>query len=173
LYLGVRDLNTLKINNIQLSAAEIGINNEEVTKRLLSDLGFHIDEELRSKLNTSKDKIDILINLGNQEVIIVECKTSKSTQYNKFSACIRQIDAYNKLVINNGYRVKKSLLVAPDFTEDFINDCELQYNFNLSLITSEVLFNIWKGFKSVKQRSFPENLLMRDALISDKKNLKH
>ena len=45
---------------------------EEVTKRLLSDLGFNIDESLRAKINTSKDKIDVLINLGNNEVIIVE-----------------------------------------------------------------------------------------------------
>jgi hypothetical protein len=170
--LGIRDLNTLKINNIQLSAAEIGVKYEEITKRLLTDLGFNIDEDLRSKLNTAKDKIDILINLGQNEVIIVECKTSKSTQYNKFSACSRQMKAYHNLATTNGFRVIKSLLIAPDFTQDFIDECEMEIDLNLSLISSEVLYNIWNGFKSAKQSVFPVNLLMRDAVISDEKILK-
>lgn len=170
--LGVRDLNVLKVNNIQLSAAEIGVKYEDVTKRLLRDLGFNIDEDLRAKINTAKDKIDILINLGNNEVIIVECKTSKSTQYNKFSACSRQMKAYHQNATHNGFRVIKSLLIAPDFTQDFIDECEMEIDLNLSLITSEVLYNIWTGFKVAKHKVFPVNLLMRDALISDEKILK-
>jgi hypothetical protein len=170
--LGIRDLNVLKVNNIQLTAAEIGVKYEEVTKRLLSDLGFNIDEELRAKINTTKDKIDVLINLGNNEVIIVECKTSKSTLYNKFSACSRQMKAYHQNATHNGFRVIKSLLIAPDFTQDFIDECEMEIDLNLSLITSEVLYNVWNGFKSAKHSVFPVNLLMRDALISDEKILK-
>jgi hypothetical protein len=170
--LGIRDLNVLKVNNIQLTTAEIGVKYEEVTKRLLSDLGFNIDEELRAKINTTKDKIDVIINLGNNEVIIVECKTAKSTQYNKFSACSRQMKAYHQNATHNGFRVLKSLLIAPDFTQDFIDECEMEIDLNLSLITSEVLYNIWTGFKSAKHTVFPVNLLMRDALISDEKILK-
>jgi hypothetical protein len=170
--LGIRDLNVLKLNNIQLSAAEIGVKYEDVTKRLLSDLGFNIDEELRAKINTNKDKIDILINLGNNEVIIVECKTSKSTQYNKFSACSRQMKAYHENATHNGFRVIKSLLIAPDFTQDFIDECEIEINLNLSLISSEVLYNICNGFKNAQHKIFPVNLLMRDAVISDEKILK-
>lgn len=170
--LGIRDLNVLKLNNIQLSVAEIGVKYEDVTKRLLSDLGFNIDEELRAKINTNKDKIDILINLGNNEVIIVECKTSKSTQYNKFSACSRQMKAYHENATHNGFRVIKSLLIAPDFTQDFIDECEIEINLNLSLISSEVLFNICNGFKNAQHKIFPVNLLMRDAVISDEKILK-
>jgi hypothetical protein len=170
--LGIRDLNVLKLNNIQLSAAEIGVKYEDITKRLLSDLGFNIDEELRAKLNTNKDKIDILINLGNNEVIIVECKTSKSTQYNKFSACSRQMKAYHENATHNGFRVIKSLLIAPDFTQDFIDECEIEINLNLSLISSEVLYNICNGFKNAQHKIFPVNLLMRDAVISDEKILK-
>jgi Holliday junction resolvase-like predicted endonuclease len=162
----------LKLNNIQLSAAEIGVKYEDVTKRLLSDLGFNIDEELRAKINTNKDKIDILINLGNNEVIIVECKTSKSTQYNKFSACSRQMKAYHENATHNGFRVIKSLLIAPDFTQDFIDECEIEINLNLSLISSEVLYNICNGFKNAQHKIFPVNLLMRDAVISDEKILK-
>ena len=172
IHLGTRDLNILKSNNIQINTAEIGVKYEEITKRLLSELGFNIDEVLRAKINTAKDKIDILINLGNNEVIILECKTAKSAQYNKFSACSRQIKSYHQNATLNGLRVVKTLLVAPDFTSDFIDECELEIELNLSLITSEVLFNIWKGFKEAKHKIFPVNLLMRDALISDDKILK-
>lgn len=170
--LGIRDLNALKANNINLNTAEIGVKYEDVTKRLLTDLGFNIDETLRAKINTNKDKIDILINLGNNEVIIVECKTAKSTQYNKFSACSRQMKAYHNNATHNGFRVIKSLLIAPDFTQDFIDECEMEIDLNLSLITSEVLYNVWTGFKHAKHQIFPVNLLMRDALISDEKILK-
>jgi hypothetical protein len=170
--LGTRDLNVLKLNNIQLNTAEIGVKYEEITKRLLTDLGFDVDEVLRAKVNTAKDKIDILINLGNNEVIIVECKTSKSTKYNKFSQCSRQIKSYHNLLTNSGFRVVKSLLIAPDFTPDFVDECEIEIDLNLSLISSEVLYNIWNGFKKANHKVFPVNLLMRDAVISDEKILK-
>ena len=172
LNLGIRDLNTLKINNIQLTTAEIGVKYEDVTKRFLSELGFNVDEDLRSKINTNKDKIDILVNLGQNEVIIIECKTALSTQYNKFSACSRQMKSYHQNATLNGLRVVKSLLIAPNFTQDFIDECEIEINLNLSLITSEVLLNIWNGFKTAKHKVFPVNLLMRDALINDEKILK-
>lgn len=170
--MGVRDLNLLKLNNIQISAAEIGVKYEEITKRLLTELGLDVNEGLRAEVNTSKDKMDILINLGNNEIMIVECKTSKSSQYNKFSACSRQLKAYHQQATRNGYRVVKSLLIAPDFTQDFIDECELEIDLNLSLITSQVLYNIWNGFKASIHKEFPINLFMRDAVISDEKILK-
>jgi hypothetical protein len=170
--MGVRDLNLLKLNNIQISAAEIGVKYEEITKRLLTELGLNVDEVLRAEVNTSKDKMDILINLGNNEIMIVECKTSKSSQFNKFSACSRQLKAYHQQATRNGYRVVKSLLIAPDFTQDFVDECELEIDLNLSLITSQVLYNIWSGFKASIYKEFPVNLFMRDAVISDEKILK-
>jgi hypothetical protein len=170
--LGNRDLLSLKANGINISVDEVGLKYEEITKRLLLDLGFHIDENLRKSINTAKDKIDILINNGNKEVILVECKTAKSTKFNKFSQCSRQMKSYHKLLSEQGYRVIKSLLIAPDFTQDFIDECEIEIDLNLSLISSEVLINIWNGFKKAQQSVFPVNLLMRDALISDEKILK-
>ncbi len=171
-HIGNRDLNALKTNNINITTPEIGIKYEEVTKLLFKELGFNVNDELRAEINSKKDKIDILIQTGNEEVIIVECKTAKSTKYNKFSACSRQIKSYQKNAEMNGFRVIKTLLVAPDFTPDFIEDCDLDIELNLSLITSETLYNIWNGFKHAPQQVFPMNLLMRDALISDQKILK-
>ena len=127
---------------------------------------------MKKNINTNKDKIDILINIGNNEVILVECKTAKSTKFNKFSQCSRQMRSYHKLISDQGFRVIKSLLIAPDFTQDFIDECEIEIDLNLSLISSEVLLNIWNGFKKAQQKVFPVNLLMRDALISDEKILK-
>lgn len=143
-----------------------------MTKLLFKELGFNVNEELKAKINTRKEKIDILIQTEGNEVIIVECKTAKSTKYNKFSACSRQIKAYQKHSETLGYRVIKTLLIAPDFTPDFIADCEIDYDLNLSLITSETLYNIWNGFKHAQQQVFPVNLLMRDAMISDQKILR-
>lgn len=170
--IGNRDLNTLKANNINLSAADLGLKYEDVTKLLFQGLGFNVDESLKDELSTNKDKMDIILNVGNKEVIIVECKTDKSSKYNKFSACSRQIKSYQKQAERSNYRVVKTLLVAPDFTPDFVQECDLDLDVNLSLISSDVLFNIWNGFKKASHQVFPVNLLMRDALISDDKILK-
>ncbi len=170
--IGNRDLAELKNNGIDIPTSEFGNVYEELTRIMFNDLGFNVDEELKTQLNTSKDKIDILLNLGNNEVIIVECKTAKSSNYNKFSSVTRQIKSYHKSVTNNNYRVMKTLLVAPDFSEDFVMNCEMDLELNLSLITSEVLENIWEGFKLAKHSTFPVNLLMRDVLIDDNKILK-
>jgi hypothetical protein len=172
IHIGNRDLNELKSNNLEIPTSEFGIKYEEITKKMFTDLGFHVDDELKNKINTTKDKIDILINLGNNEVIIVECKTVKSKTFNKFSSVSRQIKSYHDTATKQGYRVNKTLLVAPDFSEDFIYECELQYDLNLSLISSEVMYHIWEGFKEAKQKVFPVNLLMRDVIIDDNKILK-
>ena len=55
---------------------------------------------------------------------------------------------------------------------EMLAECDLDIELNLSLITSEVLYNIYNGFKRAKQQVFPMNLLMRDAMISDTKILK-
>ncbi len=36
-------------------------------------------EKLKKSINTTKDKADILLNLGNNSVIIIECKTVKES----------------------------------------------------------------------------------------------
>ena len=66
----------------------------------------------------------------------------------------------------------KSLLVAPDFSDDFIKECGLDYELNLSLITSATLINILDEFKASKLKLFPYNLLMRDVLIQEDRVIK-
>ncbi|HLW32761.1 MAG TPA: hypothetical protein VKX40_10905 [Aequorivita sp.] len=165
--IGFRNFNLLKENGITIKEVNLGIKFEELTKTIFSQLGFNVDEPLRKKLNTTKDKADILLNIGNNELILVECKTLKESGYNKFSSVSRQLKAYSKCVSNSDYKVIKSLLIAPDFSEDFIKECGLEYELNLSLITASSLVKILEGFKISKHKQFPHNLLMRDVLIQE------
>jgi hypothetical protein len=126
-----------------------------------------VDEKLRKSLNNAKNKIDIVINLGNNELILVECKTVKDSGYNKFASVSRQMKAYIDIAQAKGYRVIKSLLIAPEFSEDFEKDCREEIEFNLSLITAQTLANILIGFKNTRHKQFPYQLLMKDVLISE------
>jgi ribosomal protein S15P/S13E len=171
--IGFRDLNALKENGIKIKEADLGLKFEEITKSIFSQLGFNVDEKLKKQINTKKDKIDILINLGNNELILVECKTIKESGYNKFSSVSRQMKSYIVLAEKNNYSVIKSLLIAPDFSDDFVNDTELEYDLNLSLITASSLLKILEGFKnSRKHKQFPFKLLMRDVLIKEDRIVK-
>lgn len=170
--IGFRNLFALKDSGVTIKEADLGVKFEDLTKRILTELGFDIDENLRKKLNTSKDQIDILINLGNNDLIIVECKTIKESNYNKFSSVSRQLKAYDSTAKKNNYKVIKSILIAPEFSDDFIKECGLEYELNLSLITASSLIKILAGFKNSKLKAFPHNLLMRDVLIQEERILK-
>lgn len=170
--IGFRNLSVLKENGIILKEAELGLKFEELTKTVFEKLGLNVDEKLKKELNTSKDKIDLILNLGNNDVIIIECKTVKESGYNKFSSVSRQIKAYVDLAKSNGYNVVKSLLVAPDFSDDFVNDCDLEFEINLSLITAGSLTRILDGFRDSKHKQFPYQLLMKDVLIKEDRILK-
>jgi len=172
--IGYRNLNALKENGIFIKEVELGLKFEELTKTIFGLLGFKVDESLRKKLNTKKDKIDILLNLEeNNELIIIECKTVKESGYNKFSSVSRQLKAYYNLALANNFRVIKILLIAPEFSDEFVTDCELDTELNLSLLTASSLIKILEGFKrSQKHKQFPYKLLMRDVLINENRILK-
>jgi len=167
-----RNINTLKENGITLKESELGLKFEELTKMIFLKLGFNVDEKLRKEINTNKDIIDVVINLGNNDLILVECKTNKEAGYNKFSSVSRQLKAYSTVAKNKNYKVIKSLLIAPEFSDDFIKECGLDYELNLSLITAGALKNIVDGFRETKLKVFPYNLFMRDVLIQEERILK-
>lgn len=166
-----RNLNELKENGISIKESELGIKFEELTKTIFSKLGFDADEKLKKSINTSKDQIDVLLNIENDEVIIVECKTSKERGYNKFSSVSRQIKSYKKLAENSNLRVVKTLLVAPEFSDDFITDCEMDMEMNLSLITASSLMKIFEEFKISNHTSLP-HILFRDIVIKEQRIIK-
>jgi len=169
--IGFRNLNALKDNGIIIKESELGIKFEEITKLIFTKLGFEVDEKLKNKLNTQKDKIDILINLGDNQVILIECKTSKESGYNKFSAVSRQLKSYQGLLVLHGMYVKKVLLIAPEFSDDFITDCQLDTKISISLITASSLYKIVEAFKTSKYSIFP-HVLFNDVIISEQRIIK-
>jgi len=163
-----RDLNVLKEAGINVKEAELGSKFEDITQLMLQDLGFNVDMQLRNTVNTKRDKVDILVNLGSSQVMLVECKTSKDSTYNKFSSIIRQLKAYNELLEGKGLHVVKALIVAPDFSEDFIADAELEYELSPSLLKAGQLRTIHTAFKQqFKHAALPAKLLShaRDVVI--------
>ncbi|MEQ6121356.1 hypothetical protein [Reichenbachiella sp. MALMAid0571] len=169
---GYRDIASLKENGIVVKESELGILFEDLTKKILSKLGFIVDENLRKKLNTTKDKMDIVLTVSDTEIILVECKSVKESGYNKFSSVSRQLKSYMSLAEKNNVKVIKSLLIAPEFSDDFVKDCGLDYELNLSLITANSLSKILEAFKTSKHQSLPYNLLMRDVLIQEDRIIK-
>lgn len=170
--IGSRDLAGLKENGIIIKEADLGIKFEDLTKTIFIKLGFTVDEKLRKSLNTSKDQIDIVIRLTEDELMIIECKSIKQSGYNKFSAVSRQLKSYVHLAQSKNYKVVKSLLVSPDFSDDFVKECGLEYELNLSLLTASGLVKILEGFKKSRHKQLPYTLLMKDVLIQEDRVLK-
>ncbi len=168
---GYRNLNLLKENGISVKESELGLKFEELTKVIFKGLGFNVDEKFKNELNTNKDMIDILLNLGNDEIIIVECKTSKERGYNKFSTVSRQLKSYQNLALKNNLRIAKILLVSPEFSDDFVYDCEMDTEMNLSLLTAATLSKIFEAFKASKYQEFP-HVLFRDIVINEERIIK-
>ncbi len=166
-----RNLNLLKDNGITVKESELGLKFEELTKIIFVGLGFNVDDAFKNELNTKKDMMDILLNLGNNEIIIVECKTSKEKGYNKFSTVSRQLKSYQNVALKNDLRIVKILLVAPEFSDDFVTDCEMDTEMNLSLVTASTLSNISEAFKESKYSKFP-HVLFRDIVLNEERILK-
>lgn len=168
---GYRNLNLLKENGIIVKENELGLKFEELTKIIFMGLSFNVDDKFKNELNTQKDMIDILLNLGNNEIIIVECKTIKEKGYNKFSSVSRQLKSYQNLALKNNLRIVKILLVVPEFSDNFIYDCEMDTEMNLSLLTANTLSKIYETFKTSKYKEFP-HVLFRDIVINEERIIK-
>ncbi|MBR0110992.1 MAG: hypothetical protein IJM00_01955 [Bacteroidales bacterium] len=167
--IGFRDINALKENGIVLTEAELGSSFEEVTKYILSKLGLNVDENLRKKLNSEKDKMDILIRTGEKSVVLVECKTVKENGYNKFSSISRQVKAYKSLLEKSGLQVDRILIVAPDFSEDFVADCGDEFSLPITLLKAASLANIYDAVKSCGNNRFTLQMLSRDILVQEER----
>ena len=165
--IGFRDLNTLRENGINMTEGELGVSFENVTKYILEKLGLNVDEKLRKKINTEKDKMDILIRTGDTSVVLVECKTVKENGYNKFSAISRQVKSYKSLLEKNGFTVDKIIIVAPDFSEDFVADCEDEYILPITLLKAGSLAAIYETVKEIGKNKFTLQMFARDILVHE------
>ena len=167
--LGFRDVNSLKECGISISEAELGSTFEEVTKYIFARMGLDVDENLRKKLNTEKEKMDILLRTGDKSVVLVECKTVKESGYNKFSSISRQVRAYKNLLEKNEFQVDRIIIVAPDFSDDFITDCGDEFSLPISLLKAGSLAAIYNTIKTTGVSRFTLQMFSRDILIQEER----
>ena len=170
--IGGRDLKTLHEKGLFVKEIELGLLYEKVTQKIFTRLGFNTDKKLKNSLNTSRHKMDVLINLGNQDVMLVECKTKKDKEYNHYASVSRQLKSYVNLCEKKNYHVTKAIIVANEFSDDFIGACEYDYELNLSLLSSRGLMKILEGFKNSTIKEFPVRLLMRSGLLNEDRIVK-
>jgi hypothetical protein len=167
-----RDLNALHDNGIKIKESDLGAKFESITEELLKRLGLNVSSELKKKLNTKKNKMDLVIDVGNNSIIIVECKTSKERDYSNYSGVSRQIKSYIGVAQTAGYRVEKTLLIGNDFTDGFKKDLDNDYEVEISLIPASALLKIYKGFEQNKMDVLPYKLLIRDVVLQEDRILK-
>ena len=164
--IGCRDINSLKDKGLVVKESELGSLYEKLTKDLFVKLGFNVDEKLRAKVNTARSKMDILINLGGKDVIIAECKTVKDKDYNKFTAVSRQLKSYEALCKKNGYHVNQVIVISNEFTEDFIGECEYEYDIGISLLISSDLLKIYEGLRESHLGELPVRLITKGGALN-------
>lgn len=163
--LAKRDLAGLKNKGIDIAEADIGVKFEEVTKAIFEQLGLDVDEDLRRSINTLKDKVDIILSLSEDDVIIGEAKTCKNGDFAKYSTTSRQVKAYVSRCEASGKRVAQVLIVAPSFSNDFIESAEMDTEINISLLEAAGLKQILDAFKSKRIPNFSAKLFTKGGLL--------
>jgi hypothetical protein len=157
------DINALKNNGIEIKSKDLPIAFENTSKAIFKRLGLNVNEELKKSINSKRDKADIILDLGNQDILIVECKSSKK-EYTKFSSLIRQVNSYARLYKRNGFNIRGILIVSGTFTDDFVHECDAFYDFKVTLIEAQAMVNIYEEFKQSKLQVFPVTLFRHGLL---------
>ena len=160
-----RDVNALREVGADVAEAEIGVKFEEVTKAIFEIMDLNIDEDVRKEINTSKDKADIIIALSDDDIIIGEAKTCKNGDFAKYSTTSRQVKAYVTRAESIGKRVAQVLIIAPSFSDDFIQSAEMDTEVNISLLEAKGLKLILDAFKSKRNPKFSAKLLTKGGLL--------
>ena len=111
--------------------------------------------------------MDILLRTGDNSVVLVECKTVKENGYNKFSSISRQVKSYKSLLEKNDFQVDRIIIVAPDFSEDFVADCGDDYSLPITLLMAGSLANIYHTVIDTGTNRFSLQMLSRDILVQE------
>jgi hypothetical protein len=164
-YLARRDLAKLKLAGIEINESDIGVRFEEATKTIFEQLDLTVDEDLRRTINTVKDKADIILSISEDDVIIGEAKTCKNGDFAKYSTASRQIKAYANRCENQGKRVAQVLIIAPSFSDDFIESAEMDTEVNISLLTADGLKLIYDAYKGKRNPNFSPRLFTKGGLL--------
>jgi hypothetical protein len=65
------------------------------------------------------------------------------------------LGSYQKLCRDKNYQVARTVLVAPDFSKDFVDQCIKDWELELSLVTADGLMEMLKIFNDKKMQEFP------------------
>lgn len=160
-----RDLPALRQASIDINEADIGAKFEEVTKTIFEEMGLDVEEDIRKAVNTSKDKADIIISISDDDIIVGEAKTCKNGDFAKYSTTSRQVKAYVRRCESQGKRVAQTLIIAPSFSDDFIESAEMDTEINISLLTAEGLKKIYDAYRSKRRPNFSAKLLTKGGLL--------
>lgn len=164
-HLARRDLAKLKSSGIEINESDIGVRFEEATKTIFEQLDLTVDEDLRRSINTVKDKADIILSISEDDVIIGEAKTCKNGDFAKYSTASRQIKAYANRCESQGKRVAQVLIIAPSFSDDFIESAEMDTEVNISLLTADGLKIIYDAYKGKRNPNFSPKLFTKGGLL--------
>lgn len=163
--LAARDLKGLEAAGLQIKESDLGIKFEEATRALLEQLELNVDEDLRKQVNTSKDQADIIISLSDDDVIVGEVKSIKNGQFSKYSSTSRQVKSYVARCEAQGKRVLQALIIAPEFSKDFVESAEMDTDINISLLEASGLKKIVDAYKSKRNPKFSSKLLIKGGLL--------
>jgi hypothetical protein len=110
--------------------------------------------------NLPRLKLDAVLNLGNQEVIVVECKTHKDRHCDKYTGLKRQLLSYEKLCCQKGLSVRHLLVIANEFSDDFTSECEYDEELSLCFLSARGRLRALARFQGSKRTGFPFQLLL-------------
>ena len=163
-----RDMNGIIGAGLDINEADIGLKFEEVTKAIFEELELNVDEDLRKEISTNKDKVDIVLSISEDDIIIGEAKTSKNGDFAKYSSTSRQVKSYVNKAENYGKRVAQVLIIAPSFSSDFVESAELDADINISLLEASGLKLILDAFRARRKPNFSSKLLTKGGLLKAK-----
>ena len=163
--IGSRNIAALKEKGINIKESELGLKYESIAKKIFTQLGYEVSENIKKMITSKKNIPDIVLKVNENKIIIVECKTIKDKKYNKYSTISRQLKSYTAEAQKNNFDVAFTIILSNDFSDDFISESNYDCDFDPTLATSEQLKSLAIALKASKRDKFPIGLLKKIAFL--------
>jgi hypothetical protein len=85
----------------------------------------------------------VVVQLATAEVLLFEVKSDKKSVYSSYASVSRQIESYKKQLQSAGFQVARSVIVAPDFSDEFIRNAEQDIDLDLLLLPASELKSLF------------------------------
>ena len=105
------------------------------------------------------------VECSEDDVIVGEAKTCKNGDFAKYSTTSRQVKAYVNRCEQAGKRVAQVLIVAPTFSDDFVESAEMDTEVNISLLEADGLKRILDAYKARRNPKFSAKLFTKGGLL--------